>query len=103
MSTKVNGVARIATTTVHSAKIEDGRLHWEQHIIPAMKRAQGFRHLYVLGDDKTNRVTTISLWDSEADAEAWEKSEVQQALRSGLSSAVTSMPTPEVFHIKLEA
>jgi heme-degrading monooxygenase HmoA len=95
-------VARVATSKIHSAKIEAGVMLWEKHVIPAMKAAAGFRHVYVLGDDKAGTVMTISMWDTEAHASAWEKSETQQSLRTKLAEHVTSMPTPEAFHVKLE-
>lgn len=98
-----NHVARVAQTKVHSKMIEAGIILWEHHVIPAMKSAKGFRHVYVLGDDATNTIMTISLWDCEANAEAWERSEVQQALRGQLTEHVTSLPMPELFQVKIEA
>jgi heme-degrading monooxygenase HmoA len=90
-------------TTINPLKVAVGKLFWERTIIPAMKQAPGFRHLYVLGDDKTNTVMTISLWESEAAADAWEKSESQKSLRSGLLEHVSHMPAPQVYQVKLEA
>ncbi|PRX24030.1 hypothetical protein B0G75_12473 [Paraburkholderia sp. BL18I3N2] len=103
MSADTQGVARVAMTTVEPGRIESGTLFWLQSIIPAMKQAAGFRHIYVLGDHKTNRVMTISIWDTEADAVAWDNSEIQKSLRGGLSSHVSDLPVPEMFQIKLEA
>jgi heme-degrading monooxygenase HmoA len=96
-------VARVAQTKVHSKMIEAGVILWEKQVIPAMKSAEGFRHVYVLGDDATHTIMTISLWDSEAAAEAWDNSETQKTLRGHLTEFVTSMPMPETFLVKLEA
>jgi heme-degrading monooxygenase HmoA len=101
MSTKQ--VARVAKSKIHAEKIEEGRILWEQQVIPAMKAAPGFRHVYVLGDDKTGAVMTISLWDTEAHADDWEKCETQCALRNRLAGYVASVPTPETYHVKIEA
>jgi heme-degrading monooxygenase HmoA len=98
-----NQVARVATTKINAELVEPGRTLWEQRIIPAMKAAPGFRHVYVLGDDKTGTVMTISLWDNEANAEAWEKCEAHQTMRNHLASFIKSLPTPDTFHVKLEA
>jgi heme-degrading monooxygenase HmoA len=98
-----NHVARVATAKIPAEMIGPGRTLWEQRIIPAMKAAPGFRHVYVLGDDKSGTVMTISLWDSEAQAEAWEQCEAHKTMRGHLGSLMKSVPTPDTFHVKLES
>jgi len=98
-----NQVARVAKTKIQMDKVEAGRVLWERQVIPAMKAAAGFRHVYVLGDDKSGTVMTLSLWDSEAHADAWEKCEAHNSLRHHLGGYVASLPTTETYQVKIEA
>lgn len=65
--------ARMAMNTVRSEKLDEGKRVWESEIIPAMKSQKGFKNVYVLGNDKEKKIVTISFWETEADADAWEK------------------------------
>ena len=43
-------------------------------ILPAAKTEKGFKGLYFLTNSKTGKAITISLWETEADMKAAEKS-----------------------------
>ena len=96
-------IARVGITKVHPHKIDEGRQLWEQKIIPAMKKQKGFKNVFVLGDPKTRRVITVSIWESEADAQAWEKSQDQSALKNQLKDKAEAVPTPEHYEVQLFA
>ena len=94
--------ARVTTSHVHGQKVEEGKRLWAEQVIPTMKKHKGFRHAYILGDDKTGRMITLSLWDTEADANAWGQCEPQKKLSGQLKDKVKDPMEPELYEIKLE-
>jgi heme-degrading monooxygenase HmoA len=94
-------IARVGTTQVHPHKVDEGQRLWEEQIIPAMKKQKGFKNVFVLGDSKTHKVITVSIWESVADAEAWEKCVEQNTLKGKLKDKATSVPKPDVYEVKL--
>ena len=95
-------IARVASTQIHHDKVEEGTRLWQEHIIPAMRKYKGFKHIYILGDDKTRRVMTISLWENAEDADKWAHSEEIRTFTSRLADKVTHESHVEVFEVKLQ-
>lgn len=94
-------IARVGVTRIRPRDVEASRRLWEDEIIPAMRKHEGFRHLYVLGNDRTNQVITISIWDSEEAAAAWARSDDLRRFKIGLKPY--REPVPGTFDITLHA
>jgi heme-degrading monooxygenase HmoA len=43
---------------------------WQDHLADIFRGKKGFRGAYVLGNPGSNHAVTLTLWDSEADADA---------------------------------
>ncbi|MES1244749.1 MAG: antibiotic biosynthesis monooxygenase [Acidobacteriota bacterium] len=95
-------IARVSSTHVHHDKVEEGTKLWQEQIIPSMKKFKGFKNVYVLGDDKTHRVVTISLWESSEAADRWAQSDEIRGFASRLSEKVTHQAPVEVFEVKVQ-
>jgi heme-degrading monooxygenase HmoA len=94
-------VARVHHSELIPEKAEEARNLWEHRIIPAMKKQPGFKHVYVLTDAGTRKVTTISLWESEQAAEAWGKSNDHKGLSLQNTDKITKLPVTETFEVSI--
>lgn len=94
-------IARVASSNAHRDRTEEARQLWEREIIPAMKKHRGFRNVYVLGDEKSGRVLTISIWDSEEAARAWDASDDISRFKQALSKHVEHVPQPDQYTVQL--
>ena len=68
---------------LYSARAKDGKLDemirvWSEEDIPLMGSVRGYRGACLLTDRESGRGISITLWDSEEDSEADEKSDLHQ-------------------------
>jgi heme-degrading monooxygenase HmoA len=50
---------------------EERTRNFENNIVSVMKKQKGFKHLYGMGDPQTGKTVLVTIWDSEADLQAW--------------------------------
>jgi heme-degrading monooxygenase HmoA len=62
--------ARVINSQVKSGKTDDAVSIWREKVAPGLKQAKGFKGAYLVGDRKTGKGVTITLWETEADASA---------------------------------
>jgi heme-degrading monooxygenase HmoA len=55
--------------------------------VPVLKRQKGFKNLYVMVNRRTGKTHSISLWESQADAQAFGESEEQKAMEGKMAAA----------------
>jgi quinol monooxygenase YgiN len=66
---------RIVSHILQKDKIGDFRDIFSEKIIPSLQNTKGCRYAYLVESmHQTNEVISLSIWDSKADAEAYEKS-----------------------------
>lgn len=62
--------ARVINSQLVSGKTDDAVSIWRDKVAPALKQAKGFKGAYLIGDRGTGNGLTITLWETEADANA---------------------------------
>ena len=70
--------ARLVSAQVRIDKQDEVIRIWKWNDIPLMKSVKGYRGAYLLIDRKTGKGISLTLWDSEEDAIADEKSALHQ-------------------------
>jgi len=63
---------------VNTDRIDEGIEFYQESVVPAAKTQKGFRGISLLVDRKTGKSISLTLWDSEEDAIANEKSRYYQ-------------------------
>ena len=91
--------ARVTIMKVRVDKRDEVIKITQDSVIPAAKTQKGFRGLYSLGDSKTGRGITISLWDTEEDAVANEQSGYYQEQTAKFTSYFTEAPVREGYEV----
>ena len=66
--------ARLVSAQVESDKLDEGIMIWKEKDMPLTESVKGYRGAYLLTDSKTGKVISMTLWDSEEDAIADERS-----------------------------
>ena len=95
--------ARLTVTQVQADKIDEVLKIMEDSVIPAAKSQKGFRGLYGLTDRKTGKGVTISLWDTEEDANATEQSGFYQEQVAKFKDLFTAPPIREGYEVSIQA
>ncbi len=62
--------ARVLTATVDPGGLEELARALQEAMQTTIKLRQGFKHAFVLTDPTTNKVMSITMWETEADREA---------------------------------
>ena len=80
--------ARLINSQLKPEKVGDAVAIWRDKVGPDLKKLKGFKGAYLVGDRKTGKGVTITLWETEADATAMNASLAQTlALFDGLFAA----------------
>jgi heme-degrading monooxygenase HmoA len=66
--------ARVTSVTIQPNKIADATRIFNESIIPAVKAGAGNRGIMLLVDPATGKGMSISLWNSEAEGQAYDTS-----------------------------
>ena len=91
--------ARLVSAQVRSDKLNEGIMIWKEKDIPLMESVKGYRGAYLLTDRKTNKVISLTLWDSEEDAIADEQSALHQKQVSMYKGLLIGEPVTQYFKI----
>ena len=90
--------ARVINSQLLSGKTDDALAIWRDQVAPAIKQAKGFKGAYLVGDRGTGKGLTITLWETQEDADAMNAALPQTlALFDGLFAAQPSLETYEVL------
>ena len=95
--------ARLTIVQVKSDKLDECVKIFEEGVIPAAKSQKGFRGGYLLTDRKTGKGISFTLWDSEEDAIANEKSGYYQEQVSKFKDLFTAPTVREGYEVSLQA
>ena len=76
---------------------------YEDSVIPAAKSQKGFRGAYLLSDSKSGKGVSITLWDSEEEAIANEKSGYYQDQVNIFKEYFTAPPVREGYEVSVQA
>jgi heme-degrading monooxygenase HmoA len=72
---------RIVSLKILPGKLDEFRRLYVEHSIPALRKVEGCRYVYLLeGDESNHEVFSVTSWDSPQDAERYEKSGLYEQL-----------------------
>lgn len=63
--------ARVVTSRLKLGTTDQAFQIWREKVIPTLEGAKGFQHSYMTGDRSTGKGAVFTLWETEADASAW--------------------------------
>ncbi len=92
--------ARVFSSNLVAGKADEAVAIWRDKVAPTTKQSKGFKGAFLVGDRKTGKGLTITLWETMEDADAMNASLPQSmALFDGL---FTEQPTLETFEVLLQ-
>jgi len=94
--------ARVVTTHIQADKIDEAIEVWRDKVIPTIKGAKGFKSSYMTGDRHSGKGVVFSLWETEADATAWNTSGKYQEVIGHFAKLFTAPPTQEQFEVFIQ-
>ena len=84
--------ARLTTIQMKGDRHEEFVKIYEEKVIPAARLQEGYRGAYLLTDRKTNKGILFTLWNSEKDAIANERSSYYQEQIEKFAQLIFSAP-----------
>jgi len=94
--------ARVTFSQVKEDKVDEAVKVTKESVLPAAKSQKGFRGAYLLSQPK-GKAIMISMWDTEEDAVASEKSGYYQEQLAKFKDMFTAQPTREGYTVSLQA
>jgi len=92
--------ARLTITQTALDKTDQAIEIWRDKVGTALKQQKGFKGAYLIGDHKTGKGMSITLWETEADVEATNVALPQfLALFDGM---FTDQPTTETYEVLVQ-
>ena len=85
--------ARVMTALIKPGYMEK-MLHIYQSIITTAEKQKGFKDIILLTNTKTNKVMSISVWETEADMKAGENSGYLREKIASVAATCTFEGTP---------
>ena len=93
--------ARVRITSGVPGKVDDGVRHFRETVVASYKDVAGFKGAYLLVNRRTGKVMGITLWDSEANMHATDKT--SERLRAAGSQVVSgTTPAPEEYEVVVQ-
>ncbi len=93
---------RVLIMKVEIDRIDEASMLFEESVIPLCKDKKGYLGAYFLADRKTGKCNVITLWDSEEDMMATEKSRFFQEQVVKFMRFFTSNPIREAYEVVVE-
>ena len=95
--------ARVVTAQVLPGKTDEAIHIYKDSIVPAAKQQKGFQWLYYLVDRHTDKLVSLTLWDTEADMLAGEASSYLREQIAKAAPTLAGSPTTEHFEVAIQA
>lgn len=94
--------AGITTFRVRPGGTEEAVLIYLGSVVPKMREQRGFRGGLVLSNPEIDEGYTITLWETEADAEAYESSGAYQEQVAKLGNLLAEPPTRKLYEVSIQ-
>jgi hypothetical protein len=94
--------ARVTTVQFNTDKLDDMVKLFQESVVPAAQAQNGSQGLYFFTDRKTGKGLAISLWDSEENAVANEKSGYYQEQVGKFKDYFTAPPVAEGYEVSVK-
>lgn len=95
--------ARLTSTQIKKERIDEFIKIYEKSVIPAAKSQKGYQGAYLLVDRETGKGISITLWNSEEDAVANERSRYYQEQVLKFVAYFIKPPIREGFEVSVQA
>jgi heme-degrading monooxygenase HmoA len=95
--------ARVTVTQMKLDRLDDAIKLFAESVIPAAKAQKGFKDMYLLTDRTTGKGLAIGFWESEADADANEKSGYYQEQVSKFKDLFAAPPTRQGYEVSVQS
>ena len=94
--------ARLTSAHIKIERIDEFIKLYKESIVPAAKSQRGYRGAYLLVDRETGKRISITLWNSEEDAIANEKSRYYQEQIAKSIILYTTPPIREGYEVVVQ-
>ncbi|MFC1900998.1 antibiotic biosynthesis monooxygenase family protein [Chloroflexota bacterium] len=94
--------ARLTTVTVQKDRIDEAIKVFADNIVPAAKSQKGYQMIYLLINRETGKGISMSVWDSEEDAAANEKTGYYQEQVGKVAPFFTSAPVLDGYEVSAQ-
>ena len=71
-------------------------------VVPAPREQRGFRGVLVLTDNETDEGYSISLWETEDDAQESESSGIYQKQIAKLGGLLAEVPVRKIYEVSIQ-
>jgi heme-degrading monooxygenase HmoA len=95
--------ARVSTAHYQLDKLDQGLQIYRESVLPELRQQSGFKGVMALADRSTGKAISLSLWETEADAQAsGVGSAYMQANIAKLASNFAAAPTIEMYEVVIQ-
>ncbi len=95
--------ARVVTVQFQTGKVDEGTQILRESILPETRQQVGFQGVMALLDRSTDKSIAITLWQTEADAQASGASSVYlQAQIAKVASLFAAAPIVETYEVAVQ-
>src|SRR6266849_2609354 len=95
--------ARMVTVQFQPGKVDEGTQIYRESILPEMRQQSGFKGVMALVDRSTGKSISITLWQTEADAQAsGSGSAFLQAQIAKVASLFAAAPIVETYEVAVQ-
>ncbi len=94
--------AGVLTFRVAPGKTEEAVLIYLGSVVPKMREQRGFRGGLVLSNPEVDEGYTITLWETEEDAKAYESSGTYQEQVAKFGNLLAEPPNRELYEVSMQ-
>ena len=94
--------AGVLTFRVAPGKTEEAVLIYLGSVVPKMREQRGFRCGLVLSNPEVDAGYTITLWETQDDAEAYESSGAYREQVAKLGDTLAEPPTRKIYEVSIQ-
>jgi heme-degrading monooxygenase HmoA len=91
--------ARVTSVSVQPDKVAETTRIYNESILPAIKAASGNRGVFLLIDATTGKGLSITLWNAEADGQAYDTSGTYREQVSKVSPFFSAPPSLATYEV----
>ncbi len=93
--------ARVLTYEIPPAKLADAVRLWQEQVMPALRGQAGYAGGLLLTNPQSGKTLAISLWEAEANREAYEASGEFKALLADVDQVIAGPPSLEHYDVSI--
>jgi heme-degrading monooxygenase HmoA len=94
--------ARIITSQLKMGTLEKATSIWRESIVPSLENTKGFQGGYMTSDPNTGKGMVVTLWETQADANAMNSSGQYQESIALFANLLESKPNLEQLEVMVQ-